>query len=125
MSNQLYPIKFKSIVKDKIWGGGKLKSVLNKKSELENLGESWELSGVQGDVSEVANGFLAGNSLEEIIEVYMADMVAKTFITSSEPNSRFFLNLSMPTTIFPSRFTRMTNSRKSAIMPTEKPRCGT
>ncbi len=77
MSKQLYPIKFSSIVKDKIWGGEKLKSILHKESDKNNLGESWELSGVKGDVSEVANGFLAGNNLEEIIEVYMGDLVGE------------------------------------------------
>jgi len=37
----MYPIKFTPIVKDKIWGGEKLKSTLNKKSDKDNLGESW------------------------------------------------------------------------------------
>ncbi|MGQ1785456.1 MULTISPECIES: type I phosphomannose isomerase catalytic subunit [unclassified Saccharicrinis] len=77
MNAKLYPIKFTPILKDKIWGGGKLKSVLNKKSELDNLGESWELSGVEGDVSQISNGFLAGNNLQEIIEIYMADIVGE------------------------------------------------
>ncbi|WP_066630427.1 type I phosphomannose isomerase catalytic subunit [Labilibacter marinus] len=77
MSAQLYPIKFNPILKDKIWGGNKLKSILNKESNLNNLGESWELSSVEGNISVVANGFLAGNDLEEIIEVYMADMVGE------------------------------------------------
>ncbi len=77
MSTLLYPIKFTPIVKDKIWGGEKLKSVLKKESDKDNLGESWELSGVNGDISVVANGFLAGNDLEEIIEIYMGDMVGE------------------------------------------------
>ncbi|SMO58783.1 mannose-6-phosphate isomerase, type 1 [Saccharicrinis carchari] len=77
MSTPLYPIKFTPILKDKIWGGEKLKNVLNKKSELNNIGESWELSGVEGDVSVVANGFLAGNSLQEIIEIYMDELVGE------------------------------------------------
>ena len=38
------------------------------------IGESWEISGLQGDMSVVTNGFLAGNSLEELIEVYMGDL---------------------------------------------------
>ena len=58
MENNLYPIKFETIYKPKIWGG-----------------ESWEVSGVEGDVSVVANGFLAGNSLSELLEVYMGDLV--------------------------------------------------
>lgn len=73
---QLYPIKFKPILKEKIWGGQKLSTFLNKDiSHLPNCGESWEISGVPGDVSVVANGFLEGNSLEELIEVYMGELV--------------------------------------------------
>nr|WP_320118330.1 type I phosphomannose isomerase catalytic subunit [uncultured Marinifilum sp.] len=72
----LYPLKFQPILKDKIWGGNKLKTVLNKDfSPLPNAGESWEISGVEGDVSVVSNGKLSGNNLEELIEVYMGDLV--------------------------------------------------
>jgi len=74
----LYPLKFTPIYKDKIWGGNKIKSVLNKDfGDLPNCGESWELSGVDGNVSVAANGFLAGNTLEELIEVYMSDLVGE------------------------------------------------
>jgi mannose-6-phosphate isomerase len=73
---ELYPLKFTPIYKEKIWGGSKIKSVLNKDfGSLPNCGESWELSGVEGNISVVSNGYLAGNSLEEIIEVYMGDLV--------------------------------------------------
>ncbi len=72
----LYPLKFKPIFKDKIWGGTRLKSLFNKDfSPLPNCGESWELSGVKENVSVVENGFLAGNSLQEIIEIYMGELV--------------------------------------------------
>jgi len=72
----LFPLKFQPILKDKIWGGSKLKTVLNKDfSPLPNAGESWEISGVEGDISVVSNGNLAGNNLEELIEVYMGDLV--------------------------------------------------
>lgn len=73
--NKLYPIKFRPIIKDKIWGGTRLKTVLKKRCRTDMAGESWELSGFPGSVSKVSNGFLAGNSLEEIIEVYMGDLV--------------------------------------------------
>ena len=39
------------------------------------IGESWELSGLTGDVSVVLNGNLAGNELNELIEVYMGELV--------------------------------------------------
>jgi mannose-6-phosphate isomerase len=71
----LYPLKFSPILKDKIWGGTKLKSTLNKASDSKELGESWELSGIENDESVVENGFLAGNNLTELIEVYMGDLV--------------------------------------------------
>jgi mannose-6-phosphate isomerase len=72
----LYPLKFTPIYKDKIWGGNKIKTVLNKDfGDLPNCGESWELSAVEGNVSVVSNGFLAGNTIEELIEIYMGDLV--------------------------------------------------
>ncbi len=74
MESSLYPLKFKPIVKDKIWGGPRLRDVLGKEASS-MAGESWEISGVEGDISVVANGILAGNSLEELIEVYMGDLV--------------------------------------------------
>lgn len=73
--NQLYPLKFKPIIKDKIWGGTRLRTLLNKKTKTDKAGESWEISGYPGNISRIKNGFLAGNSLEEIIEVYMGDLV--------------------------------------------------
>ena len=73
--NNLYPLKFKPIIKDKIWGGDVLSKFYNKQQDaLSNIGESWEISGVQGDLSVVTNGFLAGNNIEELIGVYMGDI---------------------------------------------------
>ena len=73
---KLYPLKFKSIYKDKIWGGQKIKEVFGKDfSPLPNCGEAWVVSGVPGFESVVENGFLAGNELNELIEVFMGDLV--------------------------------------------------
>jgi mannose-6-phosphate isomerase len=76
-NNQIYPLKFKPIIKDPIWGGSKLRDLLNKKEATGNSGESWELSGVEGNISVVSEGFLEGNNLQEIIEVYMGDLVGQ------------------------------------------------
>lgn len=74
--NQLYPLKFKPLFKNKIWGGQKVRNILGMDfSPLPNCGEAWILSGVEGNESVVENGFLAGNNLNEIIEVYMYDLV--------------------------------------------------
>lgn len=75
--NQLYPLKFTPILKDKIWGGSKLKNILNKPTDSNKAGESWEISAVQDDISVVSDGFLAGNNLEELIEIYMGDLVGQ------------------------------------------------
>lgn len=72
----LYPLKFRAQYLDKIWGGHKIKTHLGKDfGDLPNCGESWEISGVQDRVSVVDNGFLAGNTLEELIEIYMGELV--------------------------------------------------
>lgn len=48
-----------------------------KADKKEFIGESWELSAVSDDISVVANGFLEGNNLQEIIEVYMGDITGE------------------------------------------------
>lgn len=74
----LYPLKFKTIYKDKIWGGEKIKTMLGKDfSPLPNCGETWELSGVSGNISEVSNGKLTGKPLTDIINLYGADLLGK------------------------------------------------
>ncbi len=74
--SDLYPLKFKPICQERIWGGDRLKTLFNKDfGNLENCGESWEISGVEGNISVVQNGFLKGNDLNELIEVYMGDLV--------------------------------------------------
>ncbi|MCK9612187.1 MAG: type I phosphomannose isomerase catalytic subunit [Bacteroidales bacterium] len=74
----LYPLKFKPIFKEKIWGGKKIATVLNQDfATLTNCGELWAISGVEGSESIVANGFLKGNTLPELLEVYMGDLVGE------------------------------------------------
>ena len=72
----LYPLKFKPVYLEKIWGGTRMKTLLNKDfNDVVNCGESWEISGVEENVSVVQNGFLQGNNLNELIEIYMGDLV--------------------------------------------------
>lgn len=76
--NELYPLKFSPVYFHKIWGGQKIRTILNKDfGKLPNCGECWEISGVEENISVVANGFLAGNSLDELIEVYMGELVGE------------------------------------------------
>jgi mannose-6-phosphate isomerase len=75
--NQLYPLKFTPILLDKMWGGSKLKNILDKATNSDKAGESWEISGVEGNVSVVSNGNLEGNDLNDLMEVYMGDLVGE------------------------------------------------
>lgn len=70
-----YPIKFEPILKEKIWGGSKLKTVLSKGAITEQVGESWEISGVEGNVSTVCNGVYKGMELTKVIEKFEGALV--------------------------------------------------
>ncbi|MRX65606.1 type I phosphomannose isomerase catalytic subunit [Maribacter luteus] len=73
----LYPFKFQPILKERLWGGTKLKEVLGKPIESDITGESWELSAVEGDISTVANGPLAGTTLQQIIDQQPEGLLGK------------------------------------------------
>ncbi len=71
----LYPLKFKPIIKQTIWGGQRLAAKSTNPAIQSAIGESWEISGVQDNISVVSEGPLTDNNLEELIEVYMGDLV--------------------------------------------------
>lgn len=83
MKKLLYPIKFTPILKEKVWGGSSLVKEYGKvipKPEKDekpldpaHIGESWEISCLEGDVSIIENGFLKGNGIDDIIETYYGD----------------------------------------------------
>ena len=77
MKNKLYPLKFKPILKDKIWGGTKLSEQLNKPSDSKQLGESWEISTVPGDVSQVINGEFKTQNLQDLLELYKGELIGE------------------------------------------------
>jgi len=72
-----YPLKFEPILQEKIWGGEKLRTLLYKKTIQKNIGESWEISGVAGNISIVANGELKGESLESLLTIYKDTFVGE------------------------------------------------
>lgn len=74
----LYPLKFKPIFKERVWGGRDLEKLFNKKLPKDKIiGESWELSTLDGDQTIVAEGRLKGNELSEMIEVFMGELVGE------------------------------------------------
>ncbi len=79
--SDLYPLKFNPIFKEKIWGGQKIKTILGKDfSPAKNCGETWELSGVKGNVSEVSNGVLKGKTLTQLIDRQGEELLGKKII---------------------------------------------
>jgi mannose-6-phosphate isomerase len=74
----LYPLKFKPVFKEKIWGGQKIRTSLGLDfSPLPNCGEAWALSGVPDCQTVISNGFLEGNELNEILEIYMDELAGE------------------------------------------------
>jgi len=72
-----FPLTFSPILKERIWGGDKLTTVFKKGSEKTGIGESWELSDVEGDISIVSNGPLEGKSLKNLIKTYKGKLVGE------------------------------------------------
>ena len=67
----VYPLKFKSIYKQRIWGGQKLKEFFKKDlPEGQKIGESWELADLSEDKSIIANGEYQGQPLRALLEKY-------------------------------------------------------
>ncbi|MBF6598179.1 MAG: class I mannose-6-phosphate isomerase [Fermentimonas sp.] len=67
INSNLYPLKFKPILKSIIWGGSDITSFKNIEPIQDGIGESWEISGVEGDISIIENGHLAGTSLKSLL----------------------------------------------------------
>ena len=67
---RLYPLKFRPIFKERIWGGQKLREFGKDIPAGKKIGESWELADLPDDKSIIANGELAGQTLGSVIEKY-------------------------------------------------------
>jgi mannose-6-phosphate isomerase len=75
---KIYPLRFKPIAREMIWGGDNLRKNFNKNFPGNSrIGESWEISAYPGFISVVDNGFLKGNNIEELIGIYMGDLVGE------------------------------------------------
>ena len=73
----LYPLTFKPILKKVIWGGSDICPFKGISPVQEGIGESWELSHVDGDYSIVAEGELADKSLDELIKSYGKELLGE------------------------------------------------
>lgn len=75
-----YPLTFEPILKERIWGGTKLKTYLNKPISSEMTGESWEISTVPNDVSVVSNGDLKGKNINELIALAPNEFLGRSVV---------------------------------------------
>ena len=73
----LYPFTFKPILKKVIWGGSDICPFKGITPVENGVGESWELSHVEGNYSIVDNGELEGKSLDELIRSYGKELLGE------------------------------------------------
>ena len=70
-------LKFKPLLKQTIWGGDKIVAFKHIDTDMENVGESWEISGVAGNETIVADGPDKGKSLNELVRQYKEKLVGQ------------------------------------------------
>jgi mannose-6-phosphate isomerase len=73
----IYPFKFKPIYQNRVWGGTNIARLLDRSVFGSRIGESWELSCHPHGVSVIANGPLAGKTLQDLIEEYPAEILGE------------------------------------------------
>ncbi|WP_033149165.1 type I phosphomannose isomerase catalytic subunit [Prevotella sp. P6B1] len=69
--------KFEPLLKQTLWGGDKIIPFKNLKDQLENVGESWEISGVNNNETIVAEGPDKGKSLNELVREQKGQLVGE------------------------------------------------
>jgi len=74
----LYPLKFDPVFKYYLWGGSRLKTLLNKIDEEEKIAESWEISSVDGNETRISNGDLKGRTIKDLIQKYGAEFLGNS-----------------------------------------------
>lgn len=73
----MYPLKFEPVLKQTLWGGDKIIPFKHLNETLANVGESWEVSAVEGSESVVANGADKGLTLPEMVRKYKEELVGE------------------------------------------------
>ena len=73
----MYPLKFRPILKSVVWGGEKIAPFKEITTDQHNIGESWELSGVKGNESVVANGEYAGRTITELVHEFKGRLIGQ------------------------------------------------
>src|SRR5690554_1093650 len=72
---KIYPLTFKPILKERIWGGNKLKHLFGKELESEQTGESWELSTLEENISIIASGLYQNRPITDLIDEFPIEVL--------------------------------------------------
>src|SRR5207253_5531378 len=76
--SSLYPLVFRPLFKQRVWGGRTLETFYHKNLPPKvPIGESWEISDRPGDESVIANGPLAGKDLRWLMEHHAGELLGK------------------------------------------------
>ena len=71
----MQPLKFKPLLKQTLWGRNKVIPFKNLDSDFQQVGESWEISGVKNNETIVSDGKYAGKKLNEIVAALKEELV--------------------------------------------------
>ncbi len=69
--------KFEPLLKQTLWGGDKIIPFKHLNTQMERVGESWEISGVKGNETIVANGKDKGKSLNQLVREQKGRLVGE------------------------------------------------
>ena len=119
----LYPLRFEPILRELIWGGRRLGTVLHKPiGEASDYAESWEISDYKDQVSVVSEGPLAGTTLRELVRSRPLELLGPA--AGPRKRSRCSSSSSMRTRTYRCRSTPM--MRRAGAWPTTvaRPRRG-
>lgn len=71
-----FPLIFREIAREKVWGGKRMTEFLDKKFPADaRIGESWEISDVEGEASVVRFGPMKGRTLRELHRDYSEELL--------------------------------------------------
>ena len=73
----MQPIKFEPLLMQTLWGGEKIIPFKKLNSNLTQVGESWEISGVKGNETIVSEGEFKGKKLNELVEELKGKLVGE------------------------------------------------
>lgn len=120
----MYPLKFEPVLKQTLWGGDKIIPFKHLNENLPNVGESWEVSAVEGSESVVANGADKGLTLPEWYVSIGKNWLASRIMHVLAINSLCWLSLLMRGKNCLFKFIQAMNWPKNVITVLVKMKCG-